>query len=556
MSSMSPLQTARLGYRPKLPRALQDLANAHLKPSDKILYSPHASDVASLFPNTHGLPSLTVVDGEKQSHPPMTVGVLLSGGQAPGGHNVIAGLFDGLKQINPKSRLIGFLDGPKGVIVDRSVEITDEMLASYRNQGGFDIIGSGRDKIETDEQFAVSLRTVQAHRLDGLVVIGGDDSNTNAALLAEYFAAKECPTAVVGVPKTIDGDLKNDYVEVSFGFDTASKNYSETIGALMRDALSAKKYYYFIKLMGRSASHIALECALKTHPNLALIGEEAAKKEMTLKGVTDEIADLICLRADKGKDYGVILIPEGIVEFIPEVKALIKELNVHLSPDVSHHEAIDKLATGQEKVAYISKLLSKQSLGCFALLPADIQAQLLIGRDAHGNVQVSKIETERLFIELVKAELKRRAKEGSYKGKFSSQPHFCGYEGRSCLPSNFDAEYCYSLGLTAALLVSGKASGYICHLNRLAKSAEEWIPGGVPLTSLMTVEERHGKLKPVIEKALVDLNGRPFLAFARQREKWQVEDDYLNPGPIQFFGPEALTDGVSETLKLESSFPA
>lgn len=549
--SNSLLQQARLQYQPKLPRALKNIQAIGFAKTKDVQSPKVLPQISKLFPLTHQATSLEIVNCCKNSHEALRVGVVLSGGQAPGGHNVISGLYDALKALNANSTLIGFLDGPRGLVDDKTMEITGSLLAGYRNQGGFDLIGSGRTKIETEAQFKAAEATVKKHQLNGLVVIGGDDSNTNAALLAEYFVANQCDTYVVGVPKTIDGDLKTESVEISFGFDSAAKNYSETIGSLMRDALSAKKYYYFIKLMGRSASHITLECALQTHPNLALISEEVAAEKQSLKDLIDAICDLICTRAVDKKDYGIILIPEGVVEFIPEVKRLIKELNELLAKTNPHYDALENLGNGQESIDDISALLSKESLCCFQSLPKDTQRQLLIGRDAHGNVQVSKIETERMMIEMVKKELTERTKKGSYKGSFSPIPHFCGYEGRSCLPSNFDSQYCYALGHIATLLIDSKATGYICHLQNLANPLEEWIPGATPLTTLMAIEERHGEPKPVIQKALVDIKGKPFMSFKQHRNKWAKEDDYVNPGPIQFFGPAEITDSITLTLTLE-----
>lgn len=551
--SQSPLQQARLHFQPKLPKALQNIEKIEVAKTKDIPSNATPPQITKLFPLTHQAPHLKFTKTDKGSHVPLKVGVVLSGGQAPGGHNVISGLYDALKKLNKESVLIGFLNGPSGIVDNKTVEITENLLANYRNQGGFDIIGSGRTKIETPAQFQAAKATMEKHKLNGLVVVGGDDSNTNAALLAEYFVANQCVTTVVGVPKTIDGDLKTKAVEVSFGFDTAAKNYSATVGSLMRDALSAKKYYYFIKLMGRSASHITLECALQTHPNLALISEEVAAEKKSLKDIVNDICDLICNRALDGKDYGIILIPEGVVEFIPEVKHLIEELNSLLATTKSHNTALESLSTSNEKIDYIAKLLSKESLSCFQTLPKENQAQLLIGRDSHGNVQVSKIETERMIIEMVKKELKERAKNQRYKGSFSPIPHFCGYEGRSCLPSNFDSQYCYALGHIAALLINSKANGYICHLTNLSQKVEEWLPGGIPLTTLMTIEERHGEAKPVIQKALVDLKGKPFAALKSQRTKWASEDDYVDPGSIQFFGPQEIADAVTFTLTLEHS---
>lgn len=553
MTSQSPLQQARLQYQPKLPKILQNIHSVVVEKSKDRKPFHESSVIADIFPLTHQAQFLEFASGTKKAYGPLRVGVVLSGGQAPGGHNVITGLYDALKKMNAESTLIGFLDGPSGIVDNSFIDINEALVDRYRNQGGFDMIGSGRTKIETQEQFIAALETVNKHNLDGLVVVGGDDSNTNAALLAEYFAANDSKTTVVGVPKTIDGDLKSADVEISFGFDSAAKHYSETIGSLMRDVLSAKKYYHFIKLMGRSASHIALECALQTHPNMTFISEEVAAEKKSLKNLVDAVSDLVCQRALAGKEYGVVLIPEGVVEFIPEVKKLIGELNGLLAGNQPHAAELDRLGSEKEKIAYIEKHLSKESLSCFQTLPAENQSQLLIGRDAHGNVQVSRIETERMMIEMVKKELKERSKKGGYKGSFSPLSYFCGYEGRSCFPSNFDSQYCYALGHVAALLVDAKASGYICCLGGLTKPVEEWIAGGVPLTTMMTIEERGGKSKPVIRKALVDLKGKPFETFKRHRDKWADEDSYVDPGPVQFFGPEAITDRITHTLSLEQS---
>lgn len=531
---MSPLQKERLKYQPKLPKILQNPEKLILKEKETLSV---ADELAPLFPKTLSQPIVHIEVGAPLDKKPLKVGVVLSGGQAAGGHNVISGLFDALKKLHPKSRLFGFLNGPKGIIENKTKEITEEMLANYRNQGGFDLIGSGRTKIETSEQFESSEKTVKTLDLDGLVIVGGDDSNTTAALLAEYFLSHEVKTKVVGVPKTIDGDLKNERIEISFGFDTASKTYSEYIGNVLRDTLSAKKYYFFIKLMGRTASHLTLECALQTHPNLTLIGEEIESQKKTVSDITREIADMISER--KGKDYGVILIPEGIIEFIPEFKVLIKELNALQAQNVPNSE--------------IRSRLTQESLKAFNSLPKTIQEQLLLDRDPHGNVQVSKIETERLFIELVKEELKKRKDAGTYKGEFSPQPLFCGYEGRSCMPTNFDAQYCYALGYVAALLIASGATGYMSGVQNLAQPPEEWTVGGIPLVSMMTIETRKGKPKPVIKKALVDLSGKLFSHFAKERERWKVDDDYRYPGPIQFFGPQELTDNVTYTLNLRPS---
>lgn len=544
---MSPLQQARLSYKPILPKILEKMEE--LSPSNKESSSKKPQELAEIFPETFNQQILEFKVEQKRSTKPHRVGVVLSGGQAPGGHNVIAGLFDALKKLDDKSALFGFLNGPSGIIKNKSIEITQELLNAYRNQGGFDIIGSGRTKIETPEQYKAAEDTVKAMKLDGLVIIGGDDSNTNAAILAEYFKKNNVGCTVVGVPKTIDGDLKNEFIEMSFGFDTACKTYSEIIGNILKDSLSAKKLYYFIKMMGRSASHIALECALQTHPNMAFIAEEVESEKKTLSGIIQEISDLICSRAVAGKDFGVILIPEGIVEFIPEFKLLIQELNRLLSPDTPHQRKIDGLKEKGEGIDYIMKYLGTSSVQCFKSLPKEIQLQLMMDRDPHGNVQVSKIETERLLIEMVKKELELRKRKGSYGGSFSSQPHFCGYEGRSSLPSNFDSQYCYALGYTAALLVDIKATGYMSCVRKLTNPVVEWEVCGVPLVDMMTMEERHGKTKPVIKKALVDLQGRAFTAFKQNRGKWAMDDDYTCPGPIQFFGPPELTDSVVLSLK-------
>lgn len=554
MCAQSLLQEKRSLYEPKLPPILENINEALVEPLQANDVPPlHALDASlhAIFPHTgHQIP-LHIISGAKRQGSPLRVGVVLSGGQAPGGHNVISGLFDALKKLHPGSRLFGFLDGPGGILDNRHIEITEELLATYRNQGGFDLIGSGRTKIHSPEQFKAAEAAVRSLHLDGLLVIGGDDSNTNAALLAEYFKDNGCSTTVVGAPKTIDGDLKGSGIEISFGFDTASKTYADTIGNIMRDALSAKKYYFFIKLMGRTASHLTLEGALRTHPNMALIAEEVAAKNMTLKDVVAEMCDMICRRAENKKDFGVILIPEGLVEFIPEFKTLIEELNAILSHHEPHSAKIEEMPNKDDAAAYISKHLTPMSRGCFDGLPGEIKAQLLIGRDPHGNVQVSKIETERLFIEMVAKELKQRKSVGKYSGKFSAQPLFLGYEGRSCLPTNFDCNYCYALGCTAALLIDAKASGYVCSIRNLSKPVAKWQPGGIPLVSMMAIEMRHGIPTPVIKKAMVDLDGKPFTSFKTARQTWAVNDDYVSPGPIQYFGPEELIDSINSTLTLE-----
>lgn len=508
MDQKSPLEVLRASFQPKLPQVLQTLSSAiFVKGSE----AKCLDEVQKLFPKTS---SKCVVGGEAggaRESKTLKVGVVLSGGQAAGGHNVITGLFDGLKKLNGESQLIGFLGGPSGIVENHVVELTEEGIAPYRNQGGFDLIGSGRTKIETDEQLKLSLETVLKHDLDGLVVIGGDDSNTNAAVLAEYFLSEGCKTAVVGVPKTIDGDLQNEHVAISFGFDTAARTYSEMIGNIERDALSAKKYWHFVRLMGRSASHITLECALATHPNVTLIAEEMAEKKMTLKEITDQVAEVISDRADKGMSYGVVLIPEGLIEFIPEMKGLIEELN--------------QLAGEGEKleVTEVIDQLSESGKSAFLSIPEEIQKQLLLDRDPHGNVQVSKIETEKLLISAVKKKV-----------KISALSHFFGYEGRAGYPSNFDTHYCYALGHVASLLVDEGLTGYMAFVEDLEKEVDEWKIGGLPITMLMNMEMRKGKKKPVIEKALVDLKGPAFHYFSKKRQLWAGGDHYRFPGPIQF----------------------
>jgi pyrophosphate--fructose-6-phosphate 1-phosphotransferase len=479
----------------------------------------------------------------------LTVGVILSGGQAPGGHNVIAGLFDGLKKGNKASKLLGFLGGPIALVENKTVEITRSFMAEYRNTGGFDMIGSGRTKIETPEQFAASLETAKKLKLDAVVVVGGDDSNTNAALLAEYFAARGSTIQVIGCPKTIDGDLKNEHIETSFGFDTACKTYSELIGNIERDANSAKKYWHFIKLMGRSASHITLECALQTQPNVCLISEEVEAKKQSLSSIVDQICDSVAKRAAAGDNFGVALIPEGLVEFVPEMKNLIAELN-----DVMAHGAAEfaGLPSFGPQAEWLSKKLSKGAKATLEGLPAEIAKQLLMDRDPHGNVQVSRIETEKLLIGMVENRLKEMKKSGAYKGKFSALGHFFGYEGRCAFPSNFDADYCYSLGFSAFLLINAGLTGYLASVKNLSAPAGKWLAGGVPLTMMMNMEQRHGVKKPVIKKALVELQGAPFKAFAAKRAEWAAKTSFLFPGAIQYYGPADVCDRGTKTLELES----
>lgn len=536
----SRLQEVRQKYVPKLPKILQHLHRIQFLQGEKTSAIKHVEELKKLFPKTFGRSRVNAKEGEERSFNPLKVGVVFSGGQASGGHNVIAGLLDALLALNPKSELIGFLDGPSGIIEGKFTKITLQTVAPFRNQGGFDLIGSGRTKIETEEQLAASLKNVQDLKLDGLVIIGGDDSNTNAAVLAEYFLHNKYNTAVVGVPKTIDGDLKNEHVATSFGFDTACKVYSEMIGNIARDSISAKKYTHFIKLMGRSASHIALECALACRPNITLIGEEVFWMRKTLEQITNEICDVIAKRAEEGKNYGIVLIPEGLIEFIPEMGVLIGELN--------------QLAAAQVlNVQDIAKKLSPHALSSFQAMPAEIQKQLLLDRDPHGNVQVSLIDTEQLLMFTVKKELDKRKKEGDFKGKFAALNHFFGYEGRAGLPSNFDTHYCTSLGYTAALLVNEKLTGYMACVGNLEKPVHEWSIAGLPITMLMNIEKRKGKEKPVIQKALVDLKGNPFSYFDMHRDSWAIQDHYRFPGPMQFFGEPDITDTIPLTMILEKN---
>lgn len=537
-SVYSEVQTSRIGHALPLPSVLKNPFKIVDGPASSAAGNP--DEIAKLFPNLFGQPSaLLVPDGADavRSDEKLKIGVVLSGGQAPGGHNVISGIYDYLQDHAKGSVLYGFRGGPAGIMKCKYIELTSDYICPYRNQGGFDMICSGRDKIETPEQFKQAAETAVKLDLDGLVVIGGDDSNTNACLLAENFRSKNLKTLVMGCPKTIDGDLKCKEVPASFGFDTACKIYAEMIGNVMIDARSTGKYYHFVRLMGRAASHITLECALQTHPNITIIGEEVAAKKQTLKNVTDYIVDIIRKRAELGYNYGVVLIPEGLIDFIPEVQQLIAELN-----EILAHEVVDE--GGQWK-----KKLTKQSLQLFEFLPQAIQEQLMLERDPHGNVQVAKIETEKMLIQMVETELEKRKQEGVYKGEFKGQSHFFGYEGRCGLPTNFDATYCYALGYGAgALLHSGK-TGLISSVGNLAAPVEEWTVGGTALTSLMDVERRHGKFKPVIKKAMVELDGAPFKKFASTRDEWALNNCYISPGPIQFIGP--TSSDVNQTLLLE-----
>ena len=549
MSKMiSPLQQVRSEYAPKLPPALRSGAAVKVEKGAPLAAFADAEKIAALFPSTSNMPDLKFSAGGAAEGKPVNVAVILSGGQAPGGHNVIAGIYDGIKSLNKASRMFGFKGGPSGLVDNDYVEITDEFMNAYRNTGGFDMIGSGRTKLEQVEQFDKGAVNCKALGISALVIIGGDDSNTNACLLAEYYKAKNIPIQVIGCPKTIDGDLKNKFIETSFGFDTASKVYSELIGNISRDANSAKKYWHFIKLMGRSASHITLECALKTHVNAAIISEEVAAKKQTLSGIVDDLAKIVAKRAENKENFGVVLVPEGLIEFIPEMKVLIGELNDVLAANADEFNAIAK---PEDKIAYISGKLSAASASVYAQLPTAIQLQLSMDRDPHGNVQVSLIETEKLLAQLVKQRLSAMKAEGKYVGKFSSQTHFFGYEGRCAAPSNFDADYCYSLGFNAAAIIGSGATAYMSYVGNLAQSADEWTAGAVPLTAMMNVEHRHGADKPVIKKALVELDDAPFKFFAANRDDWAVNTSFVYPGPIQYFGPSVVCDAKTETIKLE-----
>ena len=543
----SPLQIARESYVPKMPKSLQGTVKIVI--GEKTNSVADQDSIKEMFPGTYGMPILTFEPCESGSvSKAFNVGVILSGGQAPGGHNVIYGLFEGLKKLNPENRLFGFIGGPGGLIDNQYVEITVDMIAHYRNTGGFDIIGSGRTKLEQTEQFDKGIDNCKALNISAIVVIGGDDSNTNAAVLAEYYKQKGAGIQVIGVPKTIDGDLKNEVIEASFGFDTAVKVYSELIGNIQRDANSAKKYWHFIKLMGRSASHIGLECALQTQPNITIISEEVEAKQQTLDDVVTNIADVVAKRAANKENFGTVLIPEGLVEFIPAMKKLISELNDLLA---KHETEINNFETNKDKRLYIAEKLTTESSEVFKSLPSTFANQLMLDRDPHGNVQVSMIETEKLLIDMVKSKLKKMKKAGQFKGKFSGQPHFFGYEGRCASPSNFDADYCYTLGKTASVLIDEGKTGYMASVRNLTASANEWIAGGVPVTMMMNMEKRHGEMKPVIQKALVQLDGNPFKKFAEQRDDWAMNMKYIYPGPIQYFGPSTVCDNTTKTLELE-----
>ena len=551
--NLSPLQKARYEYVPKLPGMLRNgIAEIAVKEGAATTSVADQEKIKELFPNTYGEPEITFVKGENTSEAKkQVVGVILSGGQAPGGHNVVCGLYDALKATNKENVLIGFKGGPSGLIEDKFIVFDDEYIDQYRNTGGFDIIGSGRTKLETEEQFAIATEVCKKHGITAIVIIGGDDSNTNACVLAEYMAAHKTGVQVIGCAKTIDGDLKNEDIEISFGFDTATKTYSEMIGNIERDCNSAKKYWHFIKVMGRSASHVALECALECQPNICLISEEVKEKKQSLSEIADYIADAVEKRAAKGQNFGVVVIPEGVVEFVPEFSVLIGEINELLAG--SKADAFNALPTWAEKYAFIEKGLTKESMAVFAILPQAIQQQLFLERDPHGNVQVSLIESEKLFAALVGDKLKARKEAGTYTGKYATQTHFFGYEGRCAFPSNFDADYCYSLGYNAFMLIQYGYNGYLSKVSNLSKPAEEWIAGGMPITKMMNIERRHGEDKPVIRKALVELDGKPFQYFAAHRDEWAENTCFTFPGAIQYYGPAEVCDLTTRTLALEKA---
>ncbi len=548
---ISSLQKARYEYTPKLPGMLRNgIADICVNEGAETQSVADQEKIKALFPNTYGKKEITFQKGQNTSAAKkQVVGVILSGGQAPGGHNVICGLYDALKATNKENVLYGFKGGPSGLLEDSYVIFDDEYIDQYRNTGGFDIIGSGRTKLETNDQFAVVAEVCKKHGITAIVIIGGDDSNTNAGVLAEYFAAHNTGVQVIGCPKTIDGDLKNEDIECSFGFDTATKTYSEIIGNIARDANSAKKYWHFIKVMGRSASHVALECALQTQPNICLVSEEVAEKKMSLAQITNYIADAVEKRAAKGMNFGIAVIPEGVVEFVPEFSVLIHEINELLAG--SKADEFNALKTWAEKYAFIQNGLTKESMDVFAILPESIQQQLFLERDPHGNVQVSLIESEKLFSALVKDNLAARKAAGTYKGKFSALHHFLGYEGRCAFPSNFDSDYCYSLGYNAFMLIQYGYNGYLSKISNLSKPASEWIAGGMPITKMMNIERRHGEDKPVIKKALVELDGKPFKYFEAHRDEWAVDTCFVYPGAIQYYGPAEVCDVTTVTLALE-----
>ena len=543
----SALQIARAAYQPKLPKALKGAVVA--KEGEPTQSVADQEEIKKLFPNTYGMPLIQFVEGEAKEYAPMNVGVILSGGQAPGGHNVISGLFDGIKKLNPANKLYGFILGPGGLVDHKYMELTADIIDEYRNTGGFDIIGSGRTKLEKEDQFEKGYEILKELGIKALVIIGGDDSNTNACVLAEYYAAKKYGIQVIGCPKTIDGDLKNEMIETSFGFDTACKTYSEVIGNIERDCNSARKYWHFIKLMGRSASHIALECALQTQPNICIISEEVEAKNLSLDDIVTHIAQVVADRAAAGNNFGTVLIPEGLIEFIPAMKRLIAELNDFLAVNGEEFNSIKR----SKQREYIISKLSPENAAIYASLPEGVARQLSLDRDPHGNVQVSLIETEKLLSEMVANKLAAWKEEGKFVGKFAAQHHFFGYEGRCAAPSNFDADYCYSLGYTASMLIANGKTGYMSSVRNTTAPAAEWIAGGVPITMMMNMERRHGEMKPVIQKALVKLDGAPFKAFAAMRDTWAKETAYVYPGPIQYFGPSEVCDQPTKTLQYEQA---
>ncbi|MBO5135591.1 MAG: diphosphate--fructose-6-phosphate 1-phosphotransferase [Bacteroidaceae bacterium] len=540
----SALQIARAAYSPKLPMGLR--GNVSIKEGEPTQSVGDQEEIKKLFPNTYGMPLVEFVpSAEVKEYKPLNIGIILSGGQAPGGHNVICGLYDGLKRQNPNSKLYGFLMGPGGLVDHKYIELTDAIIDEYRNTGGFDMIGSGRTKLETTEQFESGLKIIRELGINAIVIIGGDDSNTNACVLAEYYAAKKYDVQVIGCPKTIDGDLKNEQIETSFGFDTACKTYAEVIGNIQRDANSARKYWHFIKLMGRSASHIALECALQCQPNVCIVSEEVEEKNQTLDDVVTYIASVVAKRAANGNNFGTVLIPEGLIEFIPAFKKLIAELNDLLAQPEAKAVAVSELR------AYVLEKLSEENAAIYKSLPEVVAKQLTLDRDPHGNVQVSLIETEKLLSEMVANKLQEWKAEGKFNGKFAAQHHFFGYEGRCAAPSNYDADYCYALGTSAAQLVANGKTGYMAIVKNTTAPAEQWVAGGVPITMMMNMERRHGEMKPVIKKALVHLDGAPFKEFAAHREEWAEKTAFVYPGPIQYFGPTEVCDQCTMTLKLE-----
>ena len=547
MSTISNLQKARAAYQPKLPKALQGPVKVVEGAATESV--GNQAEIKELFPNTYGMPVVEFAEGGQPSSAEFNVGIILSGGQAPGGHNVISGLYDGVKSINPANKLYGFLMGPGGLVDHKYIEFTDSLIDAYRNTGGFDIIGSGRTKLEKESQFESGIEILRELGIKALVITGGDDSNTNACVLAEYYAAKKYGVQVIGCPKTIDGDLKNAQIETSFGFDTACKTYSELIGNIERDCNSARKYWHFIKLMGRSASHIALECALQTQPNICLISEEVEAKNMSLDDVVTYIAEVVAKRAAAGNNFGTVLVPEGIIEFIPAIKKLIAELNEVLTDPATGESRV--FSSKDEQVAFVKSHIAPENLAVLESLPKDVERQLCLDRDPHGNVQVSLIETEKLLSAMVATKLAAWKAEGKYNGKFSAQHHFFGYEGRCAAPSNYDADYCYSLGYNASRLIAAGKTGYMSVIRNTTAPAAEWIAGGVPITMMMNLERRNGAMKPVIRKALVELDGAPFKYFASKRDEWAEQTAYVYPGPIQYWGPSEVCDQTTKTLQLE-----